>query len=506
VNPATHTVRLNPPSPTVPKPQHRAVRRPAVGALVAFAGWLAATPTNAAILWQHPQPVTVRGNAVEMLHGEVTPRDDSASGTLYFKFRVDPLSDTTTKVQSRQPYHAGLVFRQNAGKHFGVGNASDAWGYSAFSSSFKFPKNKPGELTLSTDTPEVEAQTPYLAPRRGIRTTLVVKVDFVPGGEDLVTVWLNPNLSPGATETNQSDQIVTRFKVDASFDQIDLVHRGIGDGWVFDNLAIATAFEDFVPVPFWRRSWVIGVAALAGLCLMAAVVVTLERRRARRQLLAMERVQAVAAERVRIAQDLHDDLGAKVTEIVLMGELAKTVRDNPREERSQMDAILGELRQLHASLDEAVWSINPRHDSLVELVEFVSEFAGRFLRHAPVEFHLEVAKQMPDVELSSTLRHNFLLAVKEALNNAVRHARATTIRLRIGVENGQLCACVADDGRGMEEAAVSAGDGLRNLRARLEAIGGTTTVRSAPGAGTEVTFRLPLPSGKSKIASDSPAR
>jgi signal transduction histidine kinase len=463
---------------------------------------------NAAILWQHPQEVLAKDGtpAEDILRGAVAPRDDSSSGTLYFKFRVDPLSDIMSERGMVQPYLAGLVFRHAGVDGLGLGNALDAWGFSAFAPSFQFQDNKPGELTLHTDKPELEGKTGYLAPRRGVRTTIVVKVDYVPGSEDVVTAWLNPDLSPGSTESGQPEAIVTRFKADASFDQFHYVHRGLGDGWVFDQFAVATAFGDFVPVPWWRQGWVMVVAGLGAACLVIAAVIGVERRRARRQLLAMERVQAVAAERVRIAQDLHDDLGAKVTEIVLMGELAKTVRDNPGEARNQMDAILGELRQLHASLDEAVWSINPRHDSLIELVEFVSEFAGRFLRHAPVEFHLEVAKQMPDVELSSTLRHNFLLAVKEALNNAVRHAGATTIRLRIGVEAGQLCACVADDGRGMDEAAVSAGDGLRNLRARLEAIGGTTTVRSSPGAGTEVTFRLPLPPGKSKIASDAPVR
>ena len=471
-------------------------------------GFATLSPTNAAILWQRPQETLAKNGtpAEDILRGAVAPRDDSSSGTLYFKVRVDPVVDVVLEAERKGSYLAGLVLCQGEVEKLGIGNALDAWGYSAFCPTFRVPKNRQGEFTLNTRNPEAGGAGPYRAPRQGVPTTFVIKIDFIPGSEDLVTVWLEPDLAMGATEASQDERIVTRFKADASFDKLRLIHRGAGDGWKFDDLAIATSFEDFVPVPWWRRPWVIGVAALAGIGLVAAVVVTLERRRARRQLLAMERAQAVAAERVRIAQDLHDDLGAKVTEIVLMGELAKTVRDNPGEERNQMDAILGELRQLHASLDEAVWSINPRHDSLIELVEFVSEFAGRFLRHAPVEFHLEVAKQMPDVELSSTLRHNFLLAVKEALNNAVRHSRATTIWLRIGVENGQLCACVADDGRGMEEAAVSSGDGLRNLRARLETIGGTTTVRSAPGAGTEVTFRLPLPPGKSKIASDSPAR
>lgn len=489
----------------MPEPLLRVVRRTVLGALISLAAFPSA---DASILWRHPEVIWAKdgGSFEDILRGGVAARDDSSSGTLYFKIRVDPIVDVVLEAERKGSYLAGMVLCQSNVEKFGIGNAQDAWGYSAFCPTFQFPKNKPGELTLKTSKPEIGGAGPYRAPRQGVRTTIVFKIDYIPGGDDLVTVWLEPDLAQGATEATQPDTIVTRFKADASFNQIRLIHRGAGDGWKFDDLAIATSFEDFVPIPWWRHGWVIGLAALAGIGLITAVVVALERRRARRQLLLMERVQAVTAERVRIAQDLHDDLGAKVTEIVLMGELAKTVRGNASEERNQMDAILGELRQLHSSLDEAVWSINPRHDSLTDLVEFVSEFAERFLRHAPIEFHLEVAKEMPPVELSSTTRHNFLLAIKEALNNAVRHSGATTIRLRIGVEDAQLFACVADDGRGMDEAAVSAGDGLRNLRARLETIGGSTTVHSAPGEGTEVTFRLPLPSDNSKVAPDSPHR
>ena len=487
------------------KPSLHAIRHIMTAALLAFT---TLSPLHADILWKHPAESLAKNGtpAVDILNGAIPPRDDTSSGTLYFKFRVDPLADILQETERSGTYLAGLVFSQGDTEKLGIGNAPDAWGYSAFCPTFNFPGNKPREITLRTSTPESVGASPYRAPRRGLLTTFVVRIDYIPGANDRVTIWLEPDLKMGSTEMSQPDGLVTRVDADASFDQLRLVHRGVGGGWKFDDLAIATSFEDFVPLPWWRHPWFMAVAVLAGIGLVVAAVVAMERRRARRQLLLMERVQAVAAERVRIAQDLHDDLGAKVTEIVLMGELAKTVRDNPREERSQMDAILGELRQLHASLDEAVWSINPRHDSLVELVEFVSEFAGRFLRHAPVEFHLEAAKQMPDVELSSTLRHNFLLAVKEALNNAVRHARATTIRLRIGVADGQLFASVTDDGCGMNEAAVSSGDGLRNLRARLESIGGSTTFRSAPGAGTEVTFRLPLPAGNSKVAPAPPSR
>lgn len=473
-----------------------AIRNPArrVAAGCLLAGWIVCLPAGAAILWQRPQETLVRdnGNGEDVLRGAVKPQDDTSSGTLYFKFRVDPRTDILEEAATKKFYLAGMVLCQGGVEKLGIGNALDAWGYSAFSPSFRFPGNRPGELTINTDQPEPISAISYEVPRRGVRKNFIVKVDYLPGGDDWVTVWLDPDLSPGATEASQSDKIVTRFKADASFDEIRLVHRGIGQGWVFDGIAIANSFEDFVPVPFWRRGWVMALAGLAMAGLVIGAVVALERRRARRQLQVMERQQAVTAERVRIAQDLHDDLGAKVTEIVLLGELAKGRGGETGENENQIGTILDGLRQLHASLDEAVWSINPRNDSLADLVDFVSDFAQRFLQHAAVDFHLEVAGDLPPLELSATRRHNVMLAVKEALNNAVRHAAASTIWLRFGIEDRRLGITVADDGRGMKEAAEKAGDGLQNMRSRLQSIGGSTEIKSTPGGGATVTFWLPL--------------
>jgi signal transduction histidine kinase len=467
---------------------------------IPLAAWLlvlffAPAALEAEILWQHPQPVHVREDSVEILKGALPPRDDESSGTLYLKFRVDPQSDGMIEVQLAARYYAGLVFRKGDRDHFGVGNARDALGYSAFAPSFNYPRNLPGELNLRTAKLEL-GTNPYQAPRRGALATLVVKIDYVPNGEDLVTVWLDPDLSPGATENKQSEEIATRFKVDASFDQLRLAHSGIGPGWTFDQLAVATAFDDFVPVPFWQRGWVRVLMVLLPVSLLVAIVVGLERRRARRKLAVVEREQAVAAERVRIAQDLHDDLGAKLTEIVLMGELAK---GGPADQQSSpLTGILSGLRDLHASLDEAVWSINPRHDSLANLVEFASDSAQRFTQHAAVEFHLDVPGELPPVVLSASQRHNLLLAIKEALHNAVRHAAARTIRLGFRYEVPDLCVTITDNGCGFAiDDAGDSGDGLRNMKARLEAMGGSADIHTVPGEGTAVSFRLPLPAAKS---------
>jgi signal transduction histidine kinase len=111
-----------------------------------------------------------------------------------------------------------------------------------------------------------------------------------------------------------------------------------------------------------------------------------------------------------------------------------------------------------------------------------------------VAFHLKVAEELPQIHLSASQRHNLLLAVKEALNNAVRHACATKLWLHVAKTNDGVSVAVRDDGCGMDTSRQGTGDGLRNMRERLAAIGGKAEIRSQPGQGTEVLFELPLDS------------
>jgi signal transduction histidine kinase len=455
---------------------------------------LLAASANAAILWSHPQKFLACNNwpGEDILHGAVQPRDDTSSGTLYIKFQVDPLSDLITRRAHNSPYQAGLVLFKSGDVKLGVGNAADAWGYSVFSPTLRVQLNRPGELTLASAVSDKDGNYDYEAARRGVPRTFVVKVEFVPHGQDGVTVWLGPDLSTGATESTQPANIVTCFRTDASFDEFRLCHRGVGAGWVFSDIVIATSFQDLIPVPFWRRPWTIGPAVLLAVGGIVGSVMFLERRRARRKILRLEWERALAEERTRIARDLHDDLGARLTEIILLGEMARGHSEPAGSPPDSLGTVLPKVRQLHAKLSEVVWAINPKNDSIPNLAEFLSDHAQRFLENTPVNLRLEVARDLPPLGLAATVRHNIVLAAKEGLNNAVRHAGASTIWLRIGLEDQHLCITVADDGRGFDATGQSSGNGLGNMRARLEAVGGTLSINSAPGEGTAVTFWLPL--------------
>ncbi len=199
---------------------------------------------QALILWNEPGTRLVRdnGSGADLLGGAVK-RDDTSNDTLYFKFHVRPISDKDT-----EDYYAGFELYDGDVERLGVGNSLSAWAYSAFTrADDRVQSSAPTTLVdLHSSRPESLGNNSYQYPRRSVEATIVFKVQFIPGEDDLVTVWLNPDLGPGANEAAQPDSLTTRFNADASFDEIRLRHGGKGGGWIFSDLSIATAFSDFV--------------------------------------------------------------------------------------------------------------------------------------------------------------------------------------------------------------------------------------------------------------------
>lgn len=202
--------------------------------------------SSAVILWSDSGSTLVRenGSGTDILEGAVK-RDDTSDDTLYFKFHLNPLSDVTT-----EEYFAAFELYDSDVERLGIGNAFQAWAYSAFlGHDGVTDAAKAGYIDLHSSKPERAAGSSpsgYEFPRRGVERSIIFKVQYVPGGDDIVTVWLNPDLGPGANEVYQSENLTTRFNADASFDEIRLRHSGAGDGWVFSDMAIATSFNDFV--------------------------------------------------------------------------------------------------------------------------------------------------------------------------------------------------------------------------------------------------------------------
>lgn len=252
---------------------------------------------------------------------------------------------------------------------------------------------------------------------------------------------------------------------------------------------------DFTVLPFFWQTWSFRAVALAAFTLgLVALVRYVSFRRLRFRLVELEQQAALHKERARIAKDIHDDVGANLTQIALLGELAQQDRSEPDKAVERISKISTTARQAIKSLDEIVWAVNPRNDTLSHLIDYAGQFALDYLRLAGIRCRLDFPEQAPEREVSTDVRHNLFLAIKESLNNIVKHARATEVWLRASADAHGLRFSVEDNGCGFERAPDDAtADGLRNMRQRLAEIGGECRIESRIGAGTKVMFELAWP-------------
>lgn len=256
----------------------------------------------------------------------------------------------------------------------------------------------------------------------------------------------------------------------------------------------------FTVAPFiWQRWWFVAGVALvftAGIFSAARYVSV---RRLRLQVQQLERENALQKERARIAHDIHDDIGARMTQISLLTELTQQSLQDPRQAGEHVAQIAGMTRQGMKALDEIVWAVNPRNDTLQDLVDYGGQYAIDFLRAAGVRCRVDFPNPPLTQNLPADVRHALLMVLKEALNNVVKHAQASEVWVRVSLDARLLCWTVEDNGRGFASAPNDAfADGLRNMRERLAEFGGQCDIQSQPGAGVKIRFSVPLASELSR--------
>lgn len=207
-----------------------------------------------------------------------------------------------------------------------------------------------------------------------------------------------------------------------------------------------------------------------------------------------ERRREIEQERARVAHDLHDDLGAGLTEVNMLSSLARSPMTSAPEKQRYLEDLATAAERMVTSLDEIVWAVNPRNDTVASLASYFGAYAQRLLDLASVACGLAVAEDLPEYPLAPKFRQELFLAFKEAVTNVVRHSGATQAWLRISVRDNQLVVEVTDNGRGFDRQARPAGsDGLANMEERLKSLGGDCEILSGPQRGTTVRFRAPLP-------------
>lgn len=291
--------------------------------------------------------------------------------------------------------------------------------------------------------------------------------------------------------------------------QIDPGEWEAGEAWHAKGFSIQLrSVADVVVLespPWWtlkRVLWMAGALGCAALAAFGWVAVLRRQVTERTQQLEIqiqerqraERRREIEQERARVAHDLHDDLGAGLTEVNMLSSLVKSPATSAQEKQRYLDDLTGTARRMVTSLDEIVWAVNPRNDTIASLASYFGSYAQRLLDLAGVACGLDIAEQLPEHPLDPRFRQEIFFAFKEALTNVVRHAHATQVWLRISVREQRLMVEVADNGRGFNSSGPPAGsDGLVNMKERLQTLGGGCEIISGTKTGTTVRFSAPLP-------------
>jgi signal transduction histidine kinase len=247
--------------------------------------------------------------------------------------------------------------------------------------------------------------------------------------------------------------------------------------------------------PFWRTWWFLTATAVAVLGLIVAAVHFISTQRLQRQVAVLRQQEALERERKRIARDIHDQLGANLTQVALLGELVEADKNSPADIEDHARQICRTARETTRSLDEIVWTVNPANDTLEGLANYLCKYAQEYLAVASLRCRLDVPAQLPAASISPDVRHNVFLAAREAVTNIVRHARASSAWLRLRLEPGRFTFEIEDDGRGpgeTESERAKTRNGLRNMARRMEDVGGAFSIGPAPERGTLVRLTAPL--------------
>jgi signal transduction histidine kinase len=179
----------------------------------------------------------------------------------------------------------------------------------------------------------------------------------------------------------------------------------------------------------------------------------------------------------------------------MLAGMAEREAFNADEVSAHLRDILATSKGMVQAMDETVWAVNPRNDTLTQLAQYLLHYAEEFLQPTNIRRHLKVPEDLPALPLTSEARHNIFMAVKEALSNAVKHAAASDIRIEMSLEGSVFRVAISDNGKGFSlDERSGAGDGLENMKQRLAHLGGACEVRTTPGAGTTVMLVLNLTS------------
>jgi hypothetical protein len=259
------------------------------------------------------------------------------------------------------------------------------------------------------------------------------------------------------------------------------------DGWDWGTKVLEAPTPKPIVVPFSQQLW---FQALLFILLAVSVLVGIYL--AVRLALNSKEHSVIQRERARIARDLHDGLSAGLTQLVVCGESAKNDSRSYPEIQPGLDQICLNARYLLDSLKETIWIVNSQRDSLRDLILHLCDYTETYLKPTTIRCRFDVATDLPTMPCDVGIRRNLMLAVNEALCNAIKYSGASELYLRIHWDH-EIVVRVEDNGKGFDPRTTDKGrNGLVNMEQRAKDVGGRCRVISRPGAGCQVEISVPL--------------
>jgi signal transduction histidine kinase/ligand-binding sensor domain-containing protein len=246
-------------------------------------------------------------------------------------------------------------------------------------------------------------------------------------------------------------------------------------------------FELTIDPPFWNTWWFTALMATSAVSLIVVVTRQVMYTSLQRKLAELERQRELDRERQRISREMHDDIGAGLTQITLISEFAR----NRQNVTNELEEIALTSRQLVSNMSEIIWSLNPENKSLGQLLSYLREQLNKMLEYSGMDYTIDFHDDQPQLMLSGETTRNLILVTREIVNNAIKHSGATSLVISARLQGDKMSFAIRDDGKGFDAAKLHRGNGLRNIRARVSSIGGQLEIASAKD-GSSFLFELPL--------------
>lgn len=309
--------------------------------------------------------------------------------------------------------------------------------------------------------------------------------DHIQPGDDLLFVW---KWAYSVGSDNTADRLVFgRLQPGQYLLRIQRVNTDATD--VLEEIRLPV----FLPMLYYHTTWFIVLCSLILSIFVFGAIAWLYRRRMKARLAHLEFLQKVEQERMRIARDIHDDLGSRITQIRFVAETALMTEPLTPESRNTLREIVEGTLDAGNHLHEIIWSVKTENDTLEALANYVLQTVDKLCSACSMPYRIDIPTVLPKLPISSQVRYNLIMAIREALTNALKHACASEISIHLHLDESHLLTIrICDNGKGFDASREYAGEGLRNIKWRIHDIRGQVSWERSDQGCTAVVFLLDL--------------